>query len=95
MALGQRLRHHRERIRATPRVGAAYRIVVAVAGAGVVAVGIVALPLPGPGWLIIFSGLGILTSEFEWARRLLGYARHRSRRGRIGCAGRACWSGWR
>jgi uncharacterized protein (TIGR02611 family) len=40
-------------------------------GTGVVIVGVVLLPLPGPGWLIIFLGLGILATEFEWARRLL------------------------
>ena len=33
------------------------------------------LPLPGPGWLIIFAGLAVLASEFEWAQRLLRYAR--------------------
>ena len=33
------------------------------------------LPLPGPGWLIIFAGLGLLATEYEWAARLLRYAR--------------------
>ncbi len=37
--------------------------------------GIVAIPYPGPGWLIVFAGLAILASEFEWARRVLRYAR--------------------
>ncbi len=40
-------------------------------------VGILAIPYPGPGWLIVFAGLGILSTEFEWAQRLLAYARHR------------------
>ena len=38
-------------------------------------VGILAIPYPGPGWAIVFVGLGILATEFEWARQLLAYAR--------------------
>jgi len=45
----------------------------------VIAVGIVLLPLPGPGWLIIFVGLGIWASEFRWAARLLHWVRDRLR----------------
>lgn len=41
----------------------------------VVLVGIVLLPLPGPGWLVIFLGLGILAAEFVWAERLLKRAK--------------------
>ena len=40
-------------------------------------VGIVAIPYPGPGWAIIFVGLAILATEFEWAHRLLRYTRER------------------
>lgn len=54
-----------------------YRIVVGVVGLAIFAVGIVAIPYPGPGWAIVFIGLGILATEFEWAHRLLGYARGR------------------
>jgi hypothetical protein len=28
------------------------------------------LVTPGPGWLVIFLGLGLLAAEFVWARRL-------------------------
>jgi len=34
-------------------------------------VGIVLLVAPGPGWLVILLGLGLLAAEFVWARRLL------------------------
>ncbi|HEV2289811.1 MAG TPA: PGPGW domain-containing protein [Candidatus Acidoferrales bacterium] len=34
-------------------------------------VGIVLLIGPGPGWLVILLGLGILAAEFVWARQLL------------------------
>lgn len=54
-----------------------YRIVVGVIGLAVFAVGIIAIPYPGPGWAIVFIGLGILATEFEWAHRLLSYVRQR------------------
>jgi uncharacterized protein (TIGR02611 family) len=38
---------------------------------------VVLLPLPGPGWVIIFVGLGIWASEFRWAARLLRWVRTR------------------
>lgn len=51
------------------------RIAVTVTGFTVVIVGIVLIPLPGPGWLIVFGGLAILGTEYVWARRLLNYAK--------------------
>jgi uncharacterized protein (TIGR02611 family) len=33
--------------------------------------GVVMIVTPGPGWLVIILGLGILAAEFVWARRLL------------------------
>jgi uncharacterized protein (TIGR02611 family) len=53
---------------------------VTIAGVAVIAIGIVLLPLPGPGWLVIFAGLGILGTEYEWARRLLARVRRQARR---------------
>lgn len=49
----------------------AKRVAVAILGTIVLLVGIVAIPYPGPGWLIVFAGLAILATEFEWAGRLL------------------------
>jgi uncharacterized protein (TIGR02611 family) len=54
-----------------------YRVVVGVVGVAILAAGIVAIPYPGPGWAIVFIGLGILASEFAWAHRLLTYVRKR------------------
>lgn len=34
-------------------------------------IGIVMLVTPGPGWLVILLGLGLLAAEFVWARRLM------------------------
>lgn len=48
-----------------------------VVGTAVLAAGVAMIPYPGPGWLIVFAGLAILGSEFEWARRLLHSARRR------------------
>jgi uncharacterized protein (TIGR02611 family) len=50
---------------------------VAVVGFAVLLLGLVLVPAPGPGWLIVFAGLGILATEFTWARRLLHYGRDR------------------
>ncbi|MBH1980775.1 TIGR02611 family protein [Candidatus Saccharibacteria bacterium] len=51
------------------------KALVAIVGGLVVLVGIVAIPYPGPGWLIVFAGLAILSTEFEWAQRILHFAR--------------------
>ena len=57
----------RDRLRERPKAELSYRIAVGVVGLAVFGVGIIAIPYPGPGWAI----------EFEWARRLLGYAKER------------------
>lgn len=67
----------RDRLRERRVVDLGYRIVVGVVGLLVLAVGILAIPYPGPGWAIVFIGLAILATEFDWARKLLGYARTR------------------
>lgn len=74
----------RDRLKANPVLALAYRIGVAVLGVLVVVLGLVLVPLPGPGWLIVFIGLGILATEFAWAERLLDYARAKVR----------AWTGW-
>ena len=56
-----------------------YRITVGVVGLTIIVIGIILLPLPGPGWLVIFGGLFVLSTEFEWAERLLEYARDKVR----------------
>ncbi len=51
------------------------RIAIGVTGGAVLIVGIIAIPYPGPGWLIVFTGLAILATEFAWARRVLDIAK--------------------
>ncbi len=62
-----------------PTLYLVYRIVVAVVGVAVLAVGVLAIPYPGPGWAIVFAGLGILATEFAWARAVLAWLRDRYR----------------
>jgi len=76
----RRLSATRDRVKRTRSGALTYRIVIGLLGLAIIAVGIVLLPLPGPGWLIIFAGLGVLATEFEWASRLLHYARDQVRR---------------
>lgn len=48
------------------------RIAVTVVGVAVLLLGLAGLLLPIlPGWALIFVGLGILATEYVWARRLL------------------------
>jgi uncharacterized protein (TIGR02611 family) len=56
----------------------ARRIAVAIVGFTVLAVGIAMIVLPGPAFIVIPVGLGILSIEFAWARRWLRKAKARS-----------------
>jgi uncharacterized protein (TIGR02611 family) len=49
----------------------AKRVLIGVIGGAVTVIGLVFLIAPGPGWLIIFAGLGILATEFAWASMVL------------------------
>lgn len=69
----------RRRIRSNPASHRVYRSAVAVLGLVVVVVGLIAVPAPGPGWLIVFIGVSIWASEFEWAQRLLYWGKDRLR----------------
>jgi uncharacterized protein (TIGR02611 family) len=73
--IGARARDFRDRVRALPGGALLWRVGITVIGLAIIAGGVVLLPLPGPGWLIIFGGLGLLATEYEWASRLLGRTR--------------------
>jgi uncharacterized protein (TIGR02611 family) len=49
----------------------ARRIVVAVVGGTLVLVGVVMIVAPGPAFVVIPLGLGVLAIEFSWAKRWL------------------------
>lgn len=55
----------------------ARRLIVLVIGGTVVGIGIAMIVLPGPAFIVIPVGLGILATEFVWAQRLLHRLRER------------------
>jgi len=64
----------RARVRALPGGALSWRLGVTFTGVAIVIAGVVLLPLPGPGWVVIFGGLGVLATEYVWAARLLAWA---------------------
>lgn len=55
-------------LRTVEQVRRLFRI---IGGFTLLLIGIVMLVTPGPGWLVILLGLGLLGAEFVWARRLM------------------------
>jgi uncharacterized protein (TIGR02611 family) len=47
------------------------RFIVAVVGFTVLAIGLVMIVLPGPAFIVIPIALGILATEFVWAKNLI------------------------
>jgi len=58
----------------------ARRLVVIVVGFTVLLIGVALLVLPGPAFVVIPVGLGILATEFLWARRLLARVKREAAR---------------
>lgn len=81
----------RRRLRANPATARLYRLFVAALGLVIVIGGLLLVPLPGPGWIIVFAGLAIWASEFEWAQRLLDYAKDRVRAWNRWMRGQPLW----
>src|SRR4051812_27093075 len=57
----------------------AKRIIIGIVGGSVLLVGILMIVLPGPAFVVIPVGLGILSLEFEWARRWLRKIKNKAR----------------
>ena len=51
------------------------KVAIGIVGGIVVLLGLVMVPYPGPGWLVVFGGLAILATEFEFASKALDYAK--------------------
>ncbi|MBO1900495.1 TIGR02611 family protein [Leucobacter weissii] len=62
-------------IQKRPWLDRVYRVLLTAVGALIVVIGLILVPLPGPGWLIVFIGLTVLGSEYHWARRLTSWLR--------------------
>jgi hypothetical protein len=68
-----------------PRSATAHtkRVVATVIGLVLIAVGLAITPVPGPWSLpIVLAGLAILASEYDWAKDVLDWVKHRSRAAR-------------
>ncbi|WP_344130328.1 TIGR02611 family protein [Saccharopolyspora halophila] len=74
-AVRVRLHDYRERVRRKPGMNMTYRVVLGAFGTIVLLAGIAMIPYPGPGWLVVFAGLGILATEFSWAHRVNMFAK--------------------
>ena len=61
--------------------GAAKRILLEVVGWLLLVVGIAALVLPGPGLLLMFAGLAVLSQQYEWAERWVDPIKFRALKG--------------
>ncbi len=55
------------------------KIVIAAAGFTVLLAGLAMTLLPGPAFIVIPLGLGILATEFIWAKRLLTRVKNKVR----------------
>lgn len=54
-----------------------WRIGIFVLGLLIVVGGVIMLPLPGPGWLVIFAGMAVWATEFAWAQSVLRWTKAR------------------
>ncbi|MCW2749989.1 MAG: hypothetical protein JWR83_1099 [Aeromicrobium sp.] len=54
------------------------RVGLEILGWILIPVGIVLMPLPGPGMLIVASGVALLARRYVWAQRLLGPVQRRA-----------------
>ncbi|MFC9226226.1 TIGR02611 family protein [Streptomyces hygroscopicus] len=72
--LGSRAPHFIKRSRT---LHLSWQVGVFVVGLAVVVVGIIMLPLPGPGWLVIFAGMAIWATEFVWAQLVLAWTKRK------------------
>ncbi|WP_058045247.1 TIGR02611 family protein [Streptomyces roseifaciens] len=73
-ALGSRAPHFIKRSRP---LHVSWQVGVFIVGLAVVVAGIVMLPLPGPGWLVIFGGMAIWATEFVWAQLVLRWTKRK------------------
>ena len=76
-----RLKRLHERLHANKVTGLITKVVVSIVGAAVVVAGVVLSGpgIPGPGIVVIILGLAILATEWEWADRLVTWARDKAR----------------
>ncbi|GAA3369262.1 TIGR02611 family protein [Streptomyces sannanensis] len=64
-------------IKASKPLHLSWQVGVFVVGLAVVGAGVIMLPLPGPGWLVIFAGMAIWATEFVWAQLVLRWTKRK------------------
>ncbi len=60
---------------------AARRLALEIVGWVLVVAGLAALVLPGPGLLMLFGGLAVLSQQYDWAERRLAPIKYRALKG--------------
>ncbi|MBV2354453.1 TIGR02611 family protein [Streptomyces sp. J2-1] len=66
-----------EFVRARRALHLSWQVGVFLVGLAVVVAGVIMLPLPGPGWLVIFGGMAIWATEFVWAQIALRWTKRK------------------
>jgi uncharacterized protein (TIGR02611 family) len=66
-----------EFIKARRTLHLSWQVGVFIVGLAVVAAGVIMLPLPGPGWVVIFGGMAIWATEFVWAQLVLRWTKRK------------------
>ncbi|MEV7892319.1 TIGR02611 family protein [Streptomyces sp. NPDC002817] len=66
-----------EFIKARRALHLSWQVGIFVIGLAVVVLGIIMLPLPGPGWVVIFGGMAIWATEFVWAQLVLRWTKRK------------------
>ena len=60
---------------------AARRLTLEIVGWTLLVAGIAALVLPGPGLLMVFAGMAVLSQQYDWAAKRLDPVKYRAMRG--------------
>lgn len=71
---GSKAPHFIQRSRA---LHVSWQVGVFIVGLAIVIGGIILLPLPGPGWLVIFAGMAVWATEFVWAQIVLHWTKRK------------------
>ncbi|MET8682569.1 TIGR02611 family protein [Streptomyces sp. NPDC004647] len=64
-------------VKASRPLHLSWQVGVFLVGLAVVVAGVIMLPLPGPGWLVIFGGLAVWATEFVWAQLALRWTKRK------------------
>lgn len=54
-----------------------WQVGIFIVGLAIVIAGIIMLPLPGPGWVVIFGGMAVWATEFVWAQLVLRWTKRK------------------